>query len=88
MFTFLIPNEGLAQLGRPGFVATEQIVVGGILGLVFLFTEGAINGNVNQMWIPFFLASTLSTVRELCKDAADMDGDSIAYLQTFPGNSG
>ena len=65
-----------------------NIVVGGILGLVFLFTEGAVNGNLDKMWIPFFLATALSTIRELCKDAADMAGDSMANLQTFPRKFG
>ena len=65
-----------------------NIVVGGILGLVFLFTEGAISGNVDKMWIPFFLATVLSTIRELCKDAADISGDSTANLQTFPRKFG
>ena len=65
-----------------------NIIVGGILGLVFVFTEGAILGNVNKMWIPFFLATVLSTIRELCKDAEDMTGDSTADLQTFPRKFG
>ena len=65
-----------------------NIVVGGILGLVFLFTEAAIYGNTDKMWIPFFLATALSTIRELCKDAADMAGDSTANLQTFPRKFG
>ena len=65
-----------------------NIVVGGILGLVFLFTEGALYGNVNKMWIPFSLATALSTIRELCKDAADMAGDSTANIQTFPRKFG
>ena len=65
-----------------------NLVVGGILGLVFLFTEGAIHGNTKTMWIPFFLATALSTIRELCKDAADMAGDSTANIQTFPRKFG
>jgi len=65
-----------------------NMVVGGILGLVFLFTEGAVHGNVDKMWIPFFLATALSSIRELCKDAADMEGDSTANLQTFPRKFG
>ena len=40
------------------------------------------------MWIPFSLATALSTIRELCKDAADMAGDSTANLQTFPRKFG
>ena len=65
-----------------------NIVVGSILGFVFIFTEGALHGNADQMWIPFFLASALSTIRELCKDAADIKGDSIDNLQTFPRKFG
>ncbi len=65
-----------------------NVVVGSILGLVFIFTEGAIHGNVDKMWIPFFLATTLSSIRELCKDGADMAGDSTANLNTFPRKFG
>ena len=65
-----------------------NLVVGSILGLVFIFTEGAITGNVDKMWIPFCLGATLSTIRELVKDAADMEGDAIGNLQTFPRKFG
>jgi 4-hydroxybenzoate polyprenyltransferase len=62
--------------------------VGSILGLVFLFTEGAITGHVDKMWIPFCLGVTLSTIRELVKDAADIEGDAVGDLQTFPRKYG
>ena len=39
-------------------------------------------------WIPFFLATSLSTIRELVKDGADLDGDAIFNLQTFPRKFG
>lgn len=65
-----------------------NLVVGGIIGLVFPFIEGAICGNVDKMWTPFCLAITLSTIRELCKDAEDMLGDSTTNLQTFPRKFG
>jgi geranylgeranylglycerol-phosphate geranylgeranyltransferase len=65
-----------------------NLVVGAILGLVFIFTEGAIMGNVDKMWIPFCLATTLSSIRELVKDAADMEGDAVEDLQTFPRKYG
>ena len=65
-----------------------NLVVGSILGLVFLFAEGAIHGQVDKMWIPFCLATTLSTIRELVKDAADMEGDAVGDLQTFPRKFG
>ncbi len=65
-----------------------NLVVGSILGLVFLFTEGAIIGHVDKMWIPFYLGVTLSTIRELVKDAADIEGDAVGNLQTFPRKYG
>jgi geranylgeranylglycerol-phosphate geranylgeranyltransferase len=65
-----------------------NLVVGSILGLVFLFTEGSLTGNVDKMWIPFCLGASLSTIRELVKDAADMEGDAISDLQTFPRKYG
>ena len=65
-----------------------NIVVGSILGVTFLFTEAAIHGKADKMWIPFFLATALSSIRELCKDATDMAGDSTANLQTFPRKFG
>ena len=65
-----------------------NLVVGSILGLVFLFTEGSLTGNVDKMWIPFCLGTSLSTIRELVKDAADMEGDAISDLQTFPRKYG
>jgi geranylgeranylglycerol-phosphate geranylgeranyltransferase len=65
-----------------------NLVVGSILGLVFLFSEGSLTGNVDKMWIPFCLGTSLSTIRELVKDAADMEGDAISDLQTFPRKYG
>ncbi|MEE2889491.1 MAG: dockerin type I repeat-containing protein [Planctomycetota bacterium] len=43
VLTFVAPNESFAQLSRPAFVATEQIVVGGILGSDPTITAG-LNG--------------------------------------------
>ena len=65
-----------------------NVVVGSILGLVFVFTEGAIYGNIDKMWTPFFLATSLSSIRELTKDGADMAGDSTENLKTFPQKFG
>ena len=65
-----------------------NVLVGSILGLVFVFTEGAIHGNADKMWTPFFLATALSSIRELAKDGADMAGDSTANLKTFPQKFG
>ena len=37
-----------------------------------------------MMLTPFILATILSTIRELCKDAEDVRGDLNANIQTFP----
>lgn len=60
-----------------------NFVVASILGLVFVFTEAALFGKVDYMWVPFCLATSLSTIRELAKDAEDMAGDAAADLRTF-----
>ena len=61
-----------------------NIIIGGILGSVFIFTEAAITNNVNKMWIPFYLAGSLSIIRELIKDVEDINGDKASRLKTFP----
>jgi len=61
-----------------------NFVVGSMLGLVFLFSGASISGSTDKMWIPFFLATSLSTIRELCKDSEDIIGDSAKNIQTFP----
>jgi len=65
-----------------------NIVIGSILGLVFLFTEAAIYGTIDKMWIPFCLTAGLSIIRELVKDGADIEGDAVSNLQTFPRKFG
>jgi len=65
-----------------------NIVVGSMLGLLFLFSEGALHGKIDKLWIPFLLVTALSAIRELCKDAADMPGDSAENLKTFPRKYG
>ena len=45
-------------------------------------------GSVDKKWIPFCLATILSSIRELVKDAADMEGDAVGNLQTFPRKYG
>ena len=61
-----------------------NIVVSIIVGLVFIFTESALIGKIEKMWLPFFLATSLSIIRELCKDGEDIIGDSASYINTFP----
>ena len=52
------------------------------------YRKELINGVVDKMWIPFFLAATLSTIRELVKDVVDVAGDSMQGLNTFPKKYG
>ncbi len=65
-----------------------NLMIGCILGSVFIFTESAILGEIRKMWIPFYLATTLSTIREIIKDAADIKGDKINNISTFPNKFG
>jgi len=81
---FVLPLLVLYTPLFKGLPFIGNLIVGAILGVVFIFTEGAIIGNVDKMWIPFCLATTLSFIRELVKDAADMEGDAVGNLQTFP----
>ncbi len=61
-----------------------NIIIGGIIGSVFLFSEAALTDNIDIMWIPFFLATALSFIREICKDAEDLIGDAALHIKTFP----
>tara|TARA_B110000438_G_C15803656_1_gene646308 strand:- start:1831 stop:2676 length:846 start_codon:yes stop_codon:yes gene_type:complete len=65
-----------------------NLVIGLILGFVFLFTESSIKGSIDKAWIPFYLATILSTIREIIKDAADIKGDAINNIKTFPRKFG
>ena len=67
-----------------GFPLIGNLIIASVLGLVFLFTEAAIYGTLNKMWVPFLLTALLSVIRELCKDAEDIKGDSILNYYTFP----
>ena len=61
-----------------------NLIIGLIIGSVFIFIEGSLLGNITQMWIPCLLATHLSTIRELSKDAEDIIGDSTYDFHTFP----
>ncbi|NRA76342.1 MAG: hypothetical protein HRU16_10415, partial [Planctomycetes bacterium] len=79
VLTILAPNESFAQLGRPGLVATEQIVVGGILG-----SDPTITAGLNDL-----LAARLLTSPFLL-EVADLDdptytNDDNITLNVFGG---
>ena len=61
-----------------------NMAIASVLGVVFLFSEAAFTGEVNRMWTPAWLAFGLSFIRELIKDTADVDGDKINGVITFP----
>jgi len=71
-----------------GIPLIGNLVVAATLGMVFLFTEGALTGKVTLMIIPFILAMGLSFIRELIKDAEDLKGDTKIQLRTFPNTFG
>ncbi len=66
-----------------GLPLIGNIAVAMILGLAFLFAGAAV-GNPGPLLVPAALAFSLTLVRELIKDIADMDGDRQANLTTFP----
>ena len=61
-----------------------NIIMGGIVGSVFIFSEAALTNNIKIMWVPFFLATALSFIREISKDAEDIIGDAALHVKTFP----
>ncbi len=61
-----------------------NIAVALVLGMVFLFSETAFTGDINIMWTPAWLAFGLSLIRELIKDIADVEGDKLNNISTFP----
>jgi len=65
-----------------------NIAIASVLGLVFVFSEASITGNINKMWIPSFLAFGLSWIRELAKDMQDIIGDRQNKVFTFPSRYG
>lgn len=62
---------------------TGNITVSFIIGLSFIFCGTAL-GNVDPMWTPGLLAFSLTLIREITKDIADLEGDQIAKYNTYP----
>ena len=60
-----------------------NIAVSFIIGLSFIFC-GTVLGNVYPMWTPGLLAFSLTLIREITKDIADLEGDQIAKYNTYP----
>jgi len=60
-----------------------NIAVAATLSLSFIFS-GAAFGKIEMMIIPAALAFGLTFVRELVKDMADIEGDTLAGLNTYP----
>ena len=64
-----------------------NIAVSLIIGLSFIFCGTAL-GNVYPMWTPGLLAFSLTLIREITKDIADLEGDQIAKYNTYPIQQG
>ena len=78
-----VPLIILYSIKFKGLPLIGNIVTSFILSLSFIFC-GAAFENFKPMWIPSFLAFGLTLVRELVKDIADIKGDKIIGLKTFP----
>ena len=60
-----------------------NIAVSFIIGLSFIFC-GAAFENISPMWTPGLLAFSLTLIREIIKDIADLEGDRVANCRTYP----
>jgi len=60
-----------------------NITVSFIIGLSFIFCGTAL-GSVSPMWTPGLLAFSLTLIREITKDIADLKGDQVAKYNTYP----
>lgn len=60
------------------------MIIGMVLGAVFIFSEAAFIGSLGKMWIPFLLAFGLTFIRELVKDMEDVEGDMATGISTYP----
>ncbi len=61
-----------------------NLVIGLILGSVFIFSELSLTGQIRITWVPAGLAAGLTTIRELVKDMQDIKGDLVREAMTFP----
>jgi len=61
-----------------------NMIIGLVLGSVFIFSEVAFTDSLGKMWIPFLLAFGLTFIRELVKDMEDVEGDTAAGISTYP----
>ena len=61
-----------------------NLIISVLLGLVFIFTELVLTNDIHYLYIPFFLATCFSFVRETIKDMADYDGDLAVNMKTMP----
>ena len=61
-----------------------NIIVAFILSMVFIVTTFYLEGDINQIIPPATLAFMLMLTREVVKDIADIKGDSIMKINTFP----
>ena len=66
-----------------GIPLIGNITISTILGMTFL-GSGAAFDSIDLMIVPAALAFGLTMVREVVKDVADMDGDRLVGLRTYP----
>ena len=60
-----------------------NMMIGVMLGMVFIFAEAAMTNTVQKMWIPASLAFGLTLLRELEKDMEDIQVDIATGITTF-----
>ncbi len=61
-----------------------NMVIGLMLGFVFIYTETVLTQNIRYSIIPSILAFSLTFIREIVKDIQDIEGDKKVNIGTFP----
>ena len=74
-------KHGVMKCKGHHFLAFFLSLVSSCLSFIFC---GTVLGNVYPMWTPGLLAFSLTLIREITKDIADLEGDQIAKYNTYP----
>ncbi len=84
LYIIILPGLFFYNLIFKKILFVGNFIISVLLGLVFIFTELVLTNDIDYLYIPFFLATCFSFVREIIKDMADYDGDLAVNMKTMP----
>tara|TARA_B100000287_G_scaffold331231_1_gene316056 strand:- start:568 stop:1257 length:690 start_codon:yes stop_codon:yes gene_type:complete len=84
LYIIILPGLFFYNLIFKKILFFGNFIISVLLGLVFVFTELVLTNDIVYLYIPFFLATCFSFVREIIKDMADFDGDLAVNMNTMP----